>query len=319
MIAVICGGVGAARFLSGLVEVVDPSRITAIVNTGDDLEWNTLRVCPDLDTVTYTLAGESAPTGWGLVGETWNSIAGLERFGSPTWFGIGDRDLATHLFRSQSLAEGKTLDEVTAEIASAFGLGVRILPMTNDRVRTRLTVQTGEEIDFQEYFVHRRHAVAVRAVHFDGADAASPAPGVLSALEESERIVIAPSNPIVSIGPIVAVPAIAQALRRRRDDVAAISPIVGGRALKGPADRLLVELGFDSSAVGAARAVAEYCATMVIDEIDRSLAGEIERFGLRCVVANTVMSDREASVELSRSVCRALGLKVPDGHEARGD
>lgn len=316
MIAVLCGGVGAARFLQGLVEVVDPALVTAIVNTGDDLEWNTLRVCPDLDTVTYTLAGAHATTGWGLEGETWNVRSGLERFGAPTWFGIGDRDLATHLYRSQAIASGMRLHQVTAQIAAAWGLQVRLLPMTDDDVRTKLTIDTGEEIDFQEYFVHRHHDVVVQRVRFDGADDAQPAPGVLDALERADAIVIAPSNPIISIGPIVALPGIAQVLARRRQRVLAISPIVGGRALKGPADRLLIELGFSSDVAGVARALTHVCATMVIDEQDRADASLVEACDLRCVVTETVMTDVAAAANLARAVCGALGLDVNrDGHD----
>ncbi len=317
MIAVLCGGVGAARFLLGLRDVVDETEITAIVNTGDDLEWNTLRVCPDLDTVTYTLSGKNAATGWGLEGETWNALAGLERFGSERWFGIGDTDLATHLFRSESLAAGVPLHEVTSRIARSFGIALNIVPMSNDRVRTRLTTVDGEEIDFQEYFVHRRHSVAVRSIRFAGAESAAPAPGVVEVLERADAIIIAPSNPLVSIGPIVAIEPIAEVLERRRQDVAAISPIVGGRALKGPADRLLVELGHASSASGVAAVLSRFVATMIIDEQDRDETDAITDLGMQCVLTNTVMDDRVVACDLARTVLGALGvvdrsIKSPD-------
>ncbi len=312
MIAVLCGGVGAARFLLGLRGVVEEQAITAIVNTGDDLDWNTLRVCPDLDTITYTLSGRNASTGWGLEGESWNALAGLERFGAERWFGIGDTDLATHLFRSQALADGTVLHEVTKQISSAFGISMNIVPMTNDSVRTRLTTVDGEEIDFQEYFVHRRHEVAVRSIRFDGVDHATPAPGVIEALERSEAIIIAPSNPLVSIGPILAVRPIAEVLERRRDHVAAISPIIGGRALKGPADRLLVELGHRSSAAGVAALLARFARTMIIDELDRGEVGEIEGLGMRCVVTRTLMDEPGVARDLARTVLDALGVTAVD-------
>lgn len=317
MIAVLSGGVGAARFLEGLVEVVDPAEITAIVNTGDDLEWNTLRVCPDLDTVTYTLAGANAATGWGLAGESWNAIGALGRFGAPTWFGIGDQDLATHLFRSEALGAGSPLSEVTARICSAFGVFVRVLPMTDDIVRTRLTVEGGDEIDFQEYFVHRRHEVAVTSVRFVGADEASAAPGVLAALESASTIIIAPSNPIVSIGPILAISEIGALLERRREDVIAISPIVAGRALKGPADRLLIELGHRSSATGVAEVLCRYCLTLVVDVQDRAEAGPIEALGMRCLVTDTVMRDAKVQRELARVVVAGAHPRSDDDAHTR--
>lgn len=318
MIAVLCGGVGAARFLMGLRSVVDEGEITAIVNTGDDLEWNTLRVCPDLDTVTYTLAGRHAPTGWGLAGETWNVLAGLERFGTERWFGIGDTDLATHLFRSAALGAGRPLHEVTDSIADAFGLRLHLLPMTNDRVRTELTTVDGETIDFQEYFVHRRHGVEISRVVFAGAESATPAPGVLEALTDAEAIIIAPSNPVVSIGPIVALGAIAELLERRRPHVAAISPIIAGRALKGPADRLLVELGHRASASGVAEVLSQYCETIVIDHQDRAEAPSIGQLGMRCVVTETVMRDPDAAGDLARCVLDALGVARSErGHRLR--
>ena len=313
MIAVLCGGVGAARFLLGLRGVVDENEITAIVNTGDDLEWNTLRVCPDLDTITYTLSGQNAATGWGLEGESWNALAGLKRFGSECWFAIGDTDLATHLFRSAALAAGASLHEVTREITKAFRIALNIVPMTNDRVRTQLTTVEGEEIDFQEYFVHRQHSVAVRSVRFAGAEAATPAPGVIETLERAEAIIIAPSNPLVSIGPIVAIGPIAEVLERRRNHVAAISPIIGGRALKGPADRLLLELGHASSASGVAALLSRFAKTMIIDEQDLGEVSAIEGLGMRCVVTNTLMNDPAVAGELARTALGAIG--VTDVHD----
>ncbi len=300
MITVLAGGVGAARYLAGLVQVVDPAAVTAVVNTADDVWLHGLRVCPDLDTVTYTLAGAVDPDqGWGLAGETWSAMTALARYerrapeGSPagsTWFRLGDRDLATHLYRTARLAEGADLAEVTAEVTSAWDVRCRLVPMTTDVVSTRLTPADGSpELGFQEYFVRYRHAVAVSAVRFADVDHARPATGVLDAIATADRVVVAPSNPILSIAPIVAVPGIDQALAERRADVVAVSPIVAGAALRGPADRLLAELGHEPSVVGVARLYAPWVATLVVDDADAGRAGEVEAAGVRCVVGPTVM------------------------------
>jgi LPPG:FO 2-phospho-L-lactate transferase len=308
VITVLAGGVGAARLLAGLVQVVDPAEVVAVVNVGDDLELHGLAISPDLDTVTYTLAGAIDPErGWGLAGETWQAMDLLGRYGGETWFGLGDRDLGTHLYRTGRRHAGAALSQVTAEIATAWGLGLRLLPVSDDEVRTRVTLQAdGEgEISFQEYFVGRQHAVAVESVRFDGAPAARPAPGVLEAIDRASTVVIAPSNPIVSIGPVLAVPGVRDAVAARRADVVAVSPIVAGAALKGPADRLLTELGHESSVVGVARIYAEVAATLVIDSADAELADAVEAEGLRCVVAPTIMSSPEASAALGRTVLAA--------------
>ena len=303
MIAALAGGVGAARLLRGLVAVVPPSDITAVVNTGDDIVLHGLHVSPDLDTVTYTLAGAINPqTGWGLVDETWEAMGALERYGGQTWFRLGDRDLATHLYRTQRLAEGARLSEVTAEVTRAWGLGLRVVPMSDERVETRVSVDGEGELGFQEYFVARRHSVPVTAVRFDGAERSRPAPGVLEALAQSSRIVVCPSNPIVSIGPVLAVPGIEQAVAARRDDVVAVSPIVAGTALKGPADRMLQELGHEPTVVGVARLYAPLVGTLVIDVADAGRAEAVEAEGVRCVVAETVMSSPEAAARLAATV-----------------
>lgn len=303
MITVLAGGVGAARLLAGLIQVVDPSDLTAVVNTGDDLVLHGLEISPDLDTVTYTLAGAIDPErGWGLAGETWQAMESLRRFGGEAWFNLGDRDLGTHLYRTTRRHEGATLTEVTAEITAAWNLGLRLLPVTDDPLRTRVTVEGDGEIGFQEYFVQRQHSVAVSAVRFAGADECRPAPGVLEAIADADRLVIAPSNPIVSIGPLLAVPGIRDAVVARRDDVVAVSPIVAGVALKGPADRLMTELGHEASVVGVARIYAELAATLVIDEADADLASAVEAEGVRCVVAPTIMSSPERSAALARVV-----------------
>ena len=255
--------------LAGLVQVVPPSEITAIVNVGDDVTLHGLAISPDLDTVTYTLAGAIDPErGWGLEAETWSAMEMLGRLGGERWFNLGDKDLGTHLYRTGRLAEGPTSPTVTAEITRAWGLELRLLPATNDPLRTFVTLpdEGNVEVGFQEYFVRRQHDVAVSAVRFDGAESAQPAPGVLEAIAAADTIVVAPSNPIVSIGPVLAVPGILEAVKRRRDRTVAVSPIIAGAALKGPADRLLTELGHESSVIGVARLYEPFVSTLVIDE-----------------------------------------------------
>ena len=309
-VAVLCGGVGAARMLSGLVQVVSPESVAAIVNTGDDTVMHGLSISPDLDTITYTLSGAVNPeTGWGLAGESWEAMAALERIGGSarTWFRLGDRDLATHLYRTARLAEGASLSEVTSELAAAFGVGVELLPMTDDPVRTVLRLHGGQEVAFQEYFVKLRHAVAVEAVRFEGAEAASATARVLEVLETASVIVVAPSNPIVSIDPILALAGVAERLERRRDDVVAVSPIVGGAALKGPADRLLVELGGSASVEEVARHLRAVAGTLVIDRVDEDRAPLVEAEGVRAVVTETVMSSPERSRRLAEVVLAVRG------------
>ncbi|MGH9016316.1 MAG: 2-phospho-L-lactate transferase [Acidimicrobiales bacterium] len=314
MIAALAGGVGAARLLRGLVRVVAPDEVTAVVNTGDDTVLHGLVICPDLDTVTYTLAGRNDDErGWGLAGESWTVMDALDGLGGDSWFRLGDRDLATHLYRTGRLADGAPLSAVTREITTALGVTTRLLPMSDDPVRTRVTLAGGPEISFQDYFVRHRHAVAVSSVRFDGADRARPGPGVLDALHTSAAIVICPSNPVVSIGPPLAVPGIAEILTGRRSDVVAVSPIVAGAALKGPADRLMAELGQQASVVGVARAYAAVAGTLVIDEADRALADQVEAQGLRCVVAPTVMHTVDDAAALSDVVLGAVPGAHPSG------
>jgi LPPG:FO 2-phospho-L-lactate transferase len=298
--------------LSGLIGVVPPSTVTAVVNTGDDTVLHGLHISPDLDTVTYTLAGmDNRQTGWGVAGETWTVMDALAELGGESWFRLGDRDLATHLYRTERLGAGATLSEVTAEIAARRHIGVHLCPMTDDPVRTRLTLAeatelgpAGTEVGFQDYFVRLHHGVAVRSVRFAGAESARPAPGVLDALAQAERIVVCPSNPIVSIGPLLAVPGILAALAPRRDDVVAVSPIIAGAALKGPADRLMAELGAEASVVGVARLYAPWVGTLVVDEADRSHAAAVEAEGVRCVVAPTIMDSPGRAAALARVVIR---------------
>jgi LPPG:FO 2-phospho-L-lactate transferase len=308
MITALAGGVGAARLLRGMVEVLPPSDITAIVNTGDDTVLHGLHISPDLDTVMYTLADAINPeTGWGLAGETWRVMESLDRLGGITWFNLGDQDLATHCYRTQRLSEGARLGQVTAELARSFGVAVNLVPVTDEPLRTRLQLVDGPEVGFQEYFVHRRHEVAVSAVRFAGAEEARPGPGVLEALDAADVVVVCPSNPVVSIGPLLAVPGIAQRLEGLRERVVGVSPIIAGAALKGPADRLLREMGFEASVVGVARWYASWMGTLIIDEADADLARAVAAEGVRCLVAPTVMSSVERAASLSRAVIDAVG------------
>ncbi|HZM30084.1 MAG TPA: 2-phospho-L-lactate transferase [Acidimicrobiales bacterium] len=299
-VVVLAGGVGAARLLAGMVRVVPPAEITAVVNVADDTVLHGLAVSPDLDTVVYTVAGAIDPVrGWGLRDESWQAMATLGRYGGATWFSLGDRDLGTHLYRTARRAEGARLSEVTGEIARAWGLELDVRPVSDDPVRTVLTLAgSGEELAFQDYFVRLRHAVAVSAVRFDGAAAARPALGVLEAIAAANALVVAPSNPIVSIGPVMAVPGVAEAVTARRDAVVAVSPLVGGRALKGPADRLMRELGHEDSVVGVAKLYAPFAGTLVIDEVDAEHAEAVRALGLRCVVTDTIMRDPAAAAAL---------------------
>jgi LPPG:FO 2-phospho-L-lactate transferase len=313
---VLCGGVGAARFLAGAVQVVEPSSITAVVNTADDAVINGLAISPDLDTVVYTLGGAIDPQrGWGLSGESWNAMDALERYvavrpGSSeaaiTWFRLGDRDLATHLYRTARRAEGATLTEITAEIAAAWNVGVVVLPMTDGEVSTHLLLGDGSDLPFQDYFVRLHHDVEVTAVSIETAGAL-PTSAVLAAIDDAETVVIAPSNPLVSIQPVRALPGIDESLVRRRDSVVAVSPIVGGKALKGPADRLLRELGHEPSVAGVARLYAPIASALVIDPVDRALAGAVENAGMRAVIAPSVMSTPEDAARLAAATLAATG------------
>ncbi len=306
MLTVLCGGVGAARLLSGLVQVVAQDAITAVVNVGDDVVVHGLHVSPDLDTVTYTLGGlHNEVTGWGVADESWRVMDELAALGGPVWFRLGDRDLATHLLRTGLLHDGVPLSAVTAAIVAARGVGVRLLPATDDPLSTVVTTTGGERLSFQEYFVARRHDVDVAAIEFVGAREARPAPGVLDALAEATQVVIAPSNPLVSIDPILAVPGIREAVRARRDVTVAVSPIVAGAALKGPAARLLGDLGHEPSALGVARHYADLAGTIVLDDRDASLADDVTALGVRCVVTDTIMSDASRAAALAKAVLGA--------------
>jgi len=316
MICVISGGVGAARFLRGAQHAIAHNKLVTIVNTGDDTVMHGLSISPDLDTVTYTVSESIDPErGWGLANETFVTMENLVRFADvrpahslagESWFGLGNRDLATHFYRTTRLAEGATLAEVTAEITQAFGIGFRVVPMTNERVSTMVTLVDGSEISFQEYFVKLRHSVAIRSVRFAGVSEAS-ALG-LNDMSSADAVIIAPSNPIVSIGPMRALKNFDATLTARRDTVVAISPIVAGAALKGPADRMMSEMGHEPSVVGVARLYAPIASTLVIDTADEHLISAVEREGMRCIATNTIMKTAEISAALTQTCLSAIGV-----------
>ena len=311
MITVLAGGVGAARFLEGLIQVVSQEQITVIANTGDDHDFYGLHVSPDIDIVIYTLAGiVDKRNGWGISNDTYNTMQQLTSYGYEDWFLLGDRDLATHIHRTNLLRQGKTLSEVTEILCHYYGLlkenkHVRILPMSDQPVATHIQTPVGL-LYFDEYLVKHRSADEVQDVIFVGADKAKPAPGVLDALKQAKTILIAPSNPLVSIGTILAIPGIQDALHHARGTVVAVSPIVGGAPIKGPADKLMRGMGHEVSAVGVARCYQDFLDVMVIDTQDAHLAKQIEALGIATVVTNTIMSDDTAKANLARTVLDAV-------------
>jgi LPPG:FO 2-phospho-L-lactate transferase len=301
-IAALAGGVGASKLLLGLYDVMDAADLIAIVNTGDDITMHGLKISPDLDIVTYTLAGLIDPKkGWGFRGETFHLLKRLAVFGRINWFNLGDRDLATHIHRTAMLADGKTLTDAAESIRVELGVKSRILPMCNEPVPT--IIESGEgALHFQEYLVKRRAEPIVMSIRFDGVERAKPAPGVLEAIRDAGRIVICPSNPLISIGPILAVAGIREALRARRESVIAVCPIVGGKSLKGPSDKMLTELGHEASAKGVAKLYADFTGTFVIDPADESQRGAIESLGMKVAVIPTVMNTRGDKRTLARAV-----------------
>lgn len=304
-ITALAGGVGAARFLEGVIAVVPQDDVTVISNIGDDEEFFGLHVSPDIDIVIYTLAGAiDIEKGWGLKGETFRALDALKRFGYDTWFNLGDGDLATHAHRTDMLRDGATLSETTRSIVQAFGLRLTLLPVTDDRVRTVLSTDAGD-LAFQEYFVKHRTEPDVRDVRFDGAETARPAPGVLAAIRDADLIAVAPSNPVVSLGPILAVPGVRDALCETAAKVVAVSPIIGGKTIKGPADRMMASLGITPTAVGVAETYSDFLDVLVIDEEDRPLAPAVEATGVRAVVAQTIMRGPEEKRALAEVVLAA--------------
>ncbi len=298
---------GAAKFLRGLVQVSDPRRLNVIVNTGDDEQFYGLHVAPDLDTVIYTLGGVvNRAHGWGLAGETFHALEALGRLYGKPWFNLGDRDLATHLYRTERLRASATLSEVTAEIALRFGVMSRILPMSDDRVHTHVKLKGMPAIPFQEYFVRGRARGAVEAIELRGIDRARPAPAVIPAITGARAIILAPSNPFVSLGPILQLPGVREALCSVRDRVAAISPIVGGKPIKGPADKMMRGLGHEVSPLGIARLYQDIVGLMIIDNRDRRCLEPLRALGINAIATDTVMTTPAKSVGLASVVLRAL-------------
>jgi LPPG:FO 2-phospho-L-lactate transferase len=306
MIVVLTGGTGGAKFVEGLRQVAPVEDMTFIVNTGDDLEWWGLYVSPDLDSITYAMAGLlSRERGWGVKGDTFYCLQAMGELTEPIWFHVGDRDLAVHLVRSRLLAEGKTLTEVTTEICQKLGVQARILPMSNSRVETRVMTPAGE-LSFQEYFVQRWYQDPVKSVRFAGASEAEPAPGVIEAILSASAVIIAPSNPVTSIGPILAVPGIRAALRETQATVAAISPIIGSAAVSGPAGVLMAAQGLPVSIAGLAQTYGDFLDILIADLRDQRAAGQLDRPGLRAHCANTVMKTAEEKAKLARTVLALL-------------
>lgn len=307
MIVALAGGVGGAKMAHGLQAALPPGALTTIVNTADDFDLYGLRICPDLDTVMYTLAGIADPVnGWGVAGDSRNTLDAIARYGEHPWFLLGDQDFATHILRTERLRAGTPLSAVTAELAASLGIPGRILPMTDDRVATLIDTPSGR-LEFQEYFVARRQSDDVLGVVFAGIDEATANAGVLDAIRDAKTIVVAPSNPIVSVGPILATPGIRAALERTEAPIVAVSPIVGGRALKGPAAQMLATLGHEVSALGVARLYASLVDGMVIDAADRELTAEIERLEPRVLVTETVMGDEGDRRRLAAEVLEFAG------------
>jgi LPPG:FO 2-phospho-L-lactate transferase len=302
VITVLSGGVGAARLLDALCGSLDPSELAAIVNVGDDLTMHGLTICPDLDTIMYTLAGlNNRELGWGLAGESWRVMEELGALGGEAWFRLGDRDLATHLYRSQRLGDGATKTDVTNELCDRLGVRVRLLPVTDDELATTFDTELGR-MSFQEYFVRHHHDVAVTAIDVVGAKEATASNEVLEALREASRIVIAPSNPLISIDPILQVRGVRDLLERRRDDVVGVSPIIDGHALKGPADRLLAELGHEVSCLGVLDFYKGLIGRWIIDEADAGRADEVRSRDVDVIVTTTIMSDPDNGQRLSAAV-----------------
>ncbi len=305
-ITALAGGVGAARFLRGVVRVVPETNLSVIVNTGDDEEFFGLSVSPDLDTVMYTLANAvDSEKGWGLPQETHRCLEALGRYYADTWFGLGDADLATHLFRTQALRQGQTLSQVTAAITHKWSVEATVLPMSNERVRTVVHTEAGP-LPFQEYFVKQRSEGYVSKVEFSGVETARASPGVVEAIHGADLVILPPSNPIVSIGPILSLPGVREALRETTAPVVAISPLVAGKPIKGPADRMLAGLGVEVSSVGVAKLYQDFVDTFVLDQQDMkhdpAPRDRLEKMGLAVIVTDTVMSDMDKSVALARTV-----------------
>lgn len=314
MICVLTGGTGGAKFVDGLRQVLPQEQITAIVNTGDDLQWWGLYVSPDVDSILYMLGGVlSRDRGWGRQGDTFQCLATMKQLGEPAWFQVGDRDLAVHLLRSQLLADGKTLTEATSILAARLGVKARVLPMSNQSVETRVDTPVGE-LSFEEYFVQRWFQDPVRSVRFAGASDAKPAPGVLDAIASADAVLIAPSNPVTSIGPILAVPGIREALRSVRHKVAAVSPIVGNAAVAGPAGTLMEAHGLPCSIAGVGQAYEDFLSTLVVDTADATAAEALRKTGLRVECAQTIMRTDADKAALAHFVLSTVFAGLPSAN-----
>ena len=315
----LAGGVGGAKLALGLARVLPPEKLTIVVNTGDDEVFHGLHVSPDLDTVMYALAGLTNPeTGWGVADDTFNCHGTLEAYGGPTWFNLGDKDMATHIRRTELLGEGWSLSQVTGELSGRLGVAHRIVPMSDDKVRTIVETDEGD-LPFQDYFVKRQCRPVVKGIHFDSAEGAGPSPGFLAALEGASALVFCPSNPFLSIAPILAVPGVRERIASFSGSGPriAVSPIVGGEALRGPAAKLLRELGHDVSCLGVARYYQGLCDIFLIDEVDRRYIDSIESLGMRAEAARTVMVSDEDKIRLATEICRLPITTIP-GHWAPG-
>jgi LPPG:FO 2-phospho-L-lactate transferase len=319
VITVLTGGTGGAKFVEGLSHVVPPEQLTVIVNTADDLEWWGLFVSPDLDSITYALAGQlSRERGWGVQSDTFHCLQTMGQFGQPTWFNIGDRDLALHLVRSRMISHGKTLSQATAEICSVLGIKARVLPMSNSRVETRVMTSIGE-LTFQEYFVKRWYQDPVTSVRFAGVSDAEPAPGVVGSILSSDFVLVAPSNPITSIGPILAIPGILAALQQTRAAITAVSPIVGGAAVSGPAGALMQAQGLPCSVIGVAQAYSDFLDWMIIDNADEAHMGDLRSSGMKVHSTNTIMRTASDRITLAGEVMKLVSHRagVPQNHAAQ--
>jgi LPPG:FO 2-phospho-L-lactate transferase len=303
-VTVLSGGIGGARFTTGLVDAVGAEAVTVIGNVGDDLEHWGLHVSPDIDTVLYTLSGRVGELGWGVRDDTRASMGVVAELGGPDWFILGDADIGLHLVRSERLRSGEPLSAIVADLAERFAIGVRLIPATDDRLRTMILTDDGE-LEFQQWFVGRRAGPAARGVRFEGVPGARPAPGVLEAIRDADRVILAPSNPFISVDPILAVDGVREAVAGRRGDVVAVSPIIGGEAIKGPLAAMLDSLGPERSALGVARHYAGLCSAFVVDERDAALVPAIEALGMRVVTAGALMRDAPARRRLAEAALAA--------------
>jgi LPPG:FO 2-phospho-L-lactate transferase len=305
LVVALAGGVGAAKLLRGLVRLVSPEDLVIVGNVGDDFEFHGLHVCPDLDIVMYTLADiVDRARGWGVAGDTFNCLEMLEKLGFETWFRLGDRDVAIQMVRTDLLKSGVTLSEAVVELCRLLGVKARLIPMSNDPVRTVILSGCGR-LGFQEYFVKRRAADEVTDVLFEGAEDARPAPGVIEAIESAERVIVCPSNPFLSINPILSIPGIRDSLKNMRGWAVGVSPLVGGKAIKGPADRIMSSLGLEVSAYGVAKLYRDFLDHFIIDNADVGLRTRIEQLGMKATVTDTIMKDLESAVSLAAKVLEA--------------